>query len=123
MRIFNPSDIIIDVRGWYQAATERRELLALDDRMLHDIGITRVDVERAISERPARIVRLRSAMRPRKEAVSRAVVDAHIARAHRLRDEAFRQAFLAVGRWLRGAFRALRPQPTARIRKLAPVAR
>jgi uncharacterized protein YjiS (DUF1127 family) len=31
---------------WHERARQRRELYALDDRMLKDIGITRVDVER-----------------------------------------------------------------------------
>jgi uncharacterized protein YjiS (DUF1127 family) len=31
---------------WHERARQRRQLYALDDRMLKDIGITRVDVER-----------------------------------------------------------------------------
>jgi uncharacterized protein YjiS (DUF1127 family) len=31
---------------WRERARQRRQLYALDDRMLKDIGITRVDVER-----------------------------------------------------------------------------
>src|SRR5262245_41728148 len=86
MRIFNPTAMIIDVHDWYQRATERRELLAMDDRMLRDIGITRVDAERAAREQlPARIVPLRWAMRPRKEPIPRALIEAHVNRAHRLR--------------------------------------
>jgi uncharacterized protein YjiS (DUF1127 family) len=50
MRTFNPKDVIIDVRSWYQAATEKRELLAMDDRMLRDIGITRVDADRLANQ-------------------------------------------------------------------------
>jgi uncharacterized protein YjiS (DUF1127 family) len=124
MRIFNPNDIIIDVRAWYQAATERRELLAMDDRMLRDIGITRIDAVRAAREPMGRVVSLRWAMRPRKQAIPRTLIDAHIARAHRLHDETIRNTILGVGRWLRDAFRGLRrPQPIVRARKLAPIAR
>jgi uncharacterized protein YjiS (DUF1127 family) len=123
MRIFNPNDIIIDVRAWYQAATERRELLAMDDRMLRDIGITRIDAVRASREPMGRVVSLRWAMRPRKQAIPRIVVDAHIARAHRLREEAIRKAIFGAGHWLRYLFRAVRPQLIARATKLAPIAR
>ncbi len=31
---------------WHERVRERRQLYALDERMLKDIGITRVDVER-----------------------------------------------------------------------------
>jgi uncharacterized protein YjiS (DUF1127 family) len=113
MRISNPTTPFIDVHGWYQAATERRELLAMDDRMLRDIGITRVDAERIADEHRPRVLTRRAASSPR---IDRAVIDAHIARAHRLRNEAYRRAFAALWQWLR-------PQPKARIRKLAPVAR
>jgi uncharacterized protein YjiS (DUF1127 family) len=35
--------------GWHELARQRRALLALDDRMLKDIGITRADAEREAS--------------------------------------------------------------------------
>jgi uncharacterized protein YjiS (DUF1127 family) len=35
--------------GWRERARQRRALLALDDRMLKDIGITRADAEREAS--------------------------------------------------------------------------
>jgi uncharacterized protein YjiS (DUF1127 family) len=35
---------------WYERARQRRELYALDERMLKDIGLTRVDVEREASK-------------------------------------------------------------------------
>jgi uncharacterized protein YjiS (DUF1127 family) len=117
MRISNPTTPFIDVHGWFQAATERRELLAMDDRMLRDIGITRVDAAR-IAETPFRLVK--SAPVEAKPApplqIDRAKVDAAIARAHQLRNKAIRDAFASL-------FRLLRFQPKARIRKLAPVAR
>ena len=116
MRISNPVTPVIDVHGWFQAATERRELLAMDDRMLRNIGITRVDAERIADEHPLRLIALRKPSPPRLEPLDRAVIDAHIARAHHLRNEAYRRAFAALWQWLR-------PQPKARIRKLAPVAR
>jgi len=34
------------IREWRRRARSRRELLALDDRMLKDIGITRIDAQR-----------------------------------------------------------------------------
>ena len=34
------------IRKWRSHARSRRELLALDDRMLKDIGITRIDAQR-----------------------------------------------------------------------------
>lgn len=116
MRISNPMAPLIDVNGWFKAATERRELLAMDDRMLRDIGITRTDAVRIVDEHPSRLIALRKPSPPRLEPLDRAVINAHIARAHRLRNEAYRRAFAALWRWLR-------PQPKARIRKLAPVAR
>jgi len=115
MRISNPMTPFIDVHGWFQAATERRELLAMDDRMLRDVGITRTDAER-IAETPYRSAQRPPAAPAHPVIIDRAVVEAAVARAHRLRNEAFRRAFFDVLRWLR-------PQPKARIRKLAPVAR
>ncbi|MFQ6022724.1 MAG: DUF1127 domain-containing protein [Acidiferrobacterales bacterium] len=35
--------------AWHERARQRRALLALDDRMLKDIGITRADAERQAS--------------------------------------------------------------------------
>jgi uncharacterized protein YjiS (DUF1127 family) len=32
--------------AWHERIRQRRQLYALDDRMLKDIGLTRVDVER-----------------------------------------------------------------------------
>jgi uncharacterized protein YjiS (DUF1127 family) len=119
MRFSNPTAFVIDVQGWYQAAAERRELLAMDDRMLRDIGISRADAEQIAEhgyhpEEPA----LAKTAPVRPDQVDRAVVDAAIARAHRMRNEAIGQAFA-------GLWRSLwpQPQPNARIRKLAPVAR
>jgi uncharacterized protein YjiS (DUF1127 family) len=115
MSLSNPFNPVIDVRGWFRAATERRELLAMDDRMLRDVGLTRVDARRIADERRPFHV---PTFPPGNHSVpiERAVIDAHIARAHRLRSDAIRRAFVAL-------FRSLRPQPSARIRKLAPVAR
>lgn len=116
MSLFNLKEPIVDVRAWYRAATEKRELLAMDDRMLRDIGITRVDAVRIARQRPARIVRHRPQWPSHGGPISPELRDAHIARAHRLRNEAIRDAFAALYRWLK-------PQPIARLRKLAPVAR
>ena len=35
--------------GWHEVARQRRALLALSDRMLKDIGITRAEAEREAS--------------------------------------------------------------------------
>lgn len=35
---------------WHQRALTRRELARLDDRMLHDIGLSTADVEREINK-------------------------------------------------------------------------
>lgn len=123
MRIFNPSDIIVDVHAWYQASTERRELLAMDDRMLRDIGLTHVDAERIANQPLPPVVRV--GPRPPSESlrIDPATIDAHVARAHRLRDEAMRHALFSAARWVRDAIRSLRPQPIVRARKLAPIAR
>ena len=119
MRFSNPTAFVIDVQDWYQAATERRELLAMDDRMLRDIGISRADAEQIAEHgyrpeepapaKPARVAPL---------VIDRAAVEQAIARAQRMRNEAIYNAFVAL-------WRALwpQPQPKARIRKLAPVAR
>ena len=120
MSLFNSNEPILDVRGWYRAATEKRELLAMDDRGLRDIGITRADALRIAKQRPARVLAFRPPEPPHSGPISPELLAAHIARAHRLRDEAIRHAFsalfAAVSAWMR-------PQPNARLRKLAPVAR
>jgi uncharacterized protein YjiS (DUF1127 family) len=120
MSLSNPINPVIDVRGWFRAVTERRELLAMEDRMLRDIGLTRVDAQRIAHER--RPFDFLAFPPPGTDSVSidRAVIDAHVARAHRLRNDAIRSAFVALFRWLKPR---PSPQPIARIRKLAPVAR
>jgi uncharacterized protein YjiS (DUF1127 family) len=115
MRFSNPITPLIDVHGWFRAAIERRELLAMDDRMLRDIGMTRTDAKR-IAETPYQSEGGGSPAPWHPVIIDRDVIDAHIARAHRLRNAALRDAFL-------GLLRRLRTQPKARIRKLAPVAR
>ena len=120
MRFSNPTAFVIDVQDWYQAATERRELLAMDDRMLRDIGISRADAEQ-IAEHGYRSEEQPAPGEPAPVAphvIDRAAVEQAIARAHRMRNEAIYGAFVAL-------WRALwpQPQPKARIRKLAPVAR
>jgi uncharacterized protein YjiS (DUF1127 family) len=117
MSLFNPNEPLIDIKGWYRAATERRELLAMDDRELRDVGLTRVDVQRLIRE-PVTVSRPEQSGPTPPRPVPPEVVDAYVARAHRLRSEAIRAAFVAVFRWLMP-----RRQLIARARKLAPVAR
>lgn len=36
---------------WFERVRERRQLHALDDRMLKDIGLTRADVEHEVQKR------------------------------------------------------------------------
>lgn len=42
--------IVEVVSQWHQRAASRRELAQLDDRMLHDIGITSADVDSEVSK-------------------------------------------------------------------------
>jgi len=42
--------VLDTVAEWHQRAVSRRELAQLDDRMLQDIGVSNVDVEREISK-------------------------------------------------------------------------
>ncbi|HYZ40952.1 MAG TPA: DUF1127 domain-containing protein [Stellaceae bacterium] len=39
------NQVIATVREWRRRARERAELAALDERTLHDIGLTRTDAE------------------------------------------------------------------------------
>ena len=36
--------------GWWELARQRQDLAGLDDRSLHDIGLSRADVEREMSK-------------------------------------------------------------------------
>jgi uncharacterized protein YjiS (DUF1127 family) len=131
MSIPNLIDIGDVIHHWYQSAREKRELLAMDDRMLRDIGISRADAVR-IAETPTRKL---SRTSPKADAahqgwtlvefgpsmVDPAVIQAHIRRADMLRAQAMADMARKAFRWLRGVDG--RPQPKARIRKLAPVAR
>ncbi|WP_431855778.1 DUF1127 domain-containing protein [Azospirillum sp.] len=44
------SHLLDTLAEWHQRAVSRRELAQLDDRMLHDIGVTSADVEREIGK-------------------------------------------------------------------------
>jgi uncharacterized protein YjiS (DUF1127 family) len=118
MSLFNPNHPLIDVRSWYRAATEKRELLAMDDRMLRDVGLTRVDAVRIANQRSPRVTRFEPRGPSHPGPIDPKLVDAHIARAHRLREDTIRTAFATLFRWLKPQL-----QPKARLRKLAPVAR
>jgi uncharacterized protein YjiS (DUF1127 family) len=111
----NLVDIGSIVSNWYGNAVERRELLAMDDRMLRDIGVSRAE---AIEAAKQPLWRRRAPVEPLK--VDPDMVQRHIARAHALRARAMADAARTVLRWLFGRGSA---QPKARIRKLAPVAR
>jgi uncharacterized protein YjiS (DUF1127 family) len=89
------------VRGWFATATERRELLALEDRMLRDVGLTQADVGYLV-DRPAP----RGPSGPpqtvvRPSGIDPAVMQAYVDRAHVLRARAFGKMFGAIWRWLR----------------------
>jgi hypothetical protein len=94
----------------------------MDDRMLRDVGLTRIDALQIAERRPSRIERSAPRGPSGPALIPLEQRDAFIARAHRLRQEAFRDAFAALFRWLKPS-PAVRPQPIARVRKLAPVAR
>lgn len=112
MSLLNLNDSLIDVGSWYRAATERRELLAMEDRMLRDVGVNRLDVQRILRGCPAPVEIAPAWPAP----ISPQLRDAYIARARRLRNQAFRDAFLALLRWLK-------PQRIERTRKLTLVTR
>ena len=118
MSPFNVNVPIIDVRAWYRDAVEKRELLAMDDRMLRDIGLTRVDATRIASERSANVLRFVRRWPSHRGPISPGERAGYISRANRLRDKAVRDAFVALFRWLKADL-----QPIARLRKLTPVAR
>jgi uncharacterized protein YjiS (DUF1127 family) len=45
-------DLLRALLTWYVRERERRALAALDARMLHDIGLTRADVQVEVEKRP-----------------------------------------------------------------------
>jgi uncharacterized protein YjiS (DUF1127 family) len=46
---FGLADLVDLALTWMEVAGQRRQLAALDDRMLRDVGLNRVDVERETS--------------------------------------------------------------------------
>ena len=46
-RLHQALDVVAE---WHQRVVSRRELAQLDDRMLQDIGVNNVDVEREVSK-------------------------------------------------------------------------
>ena len=49
--VINPSkNILKTLKFWFERAHQRRQLGKLDDRMLKDIGISRLDVIREIAK-------------------------------------------------------------------------
>lgn len=120
MSLFHPNELSVDVGSWYRAATEKRELLAMDDRMLRDVGLTRIDALQIAKRRSTRILRFEPRGPSRPGPIAPEIRAAAIKRAHRLRDEAIRNVFVAVLAALRAW---IVPQPSARLRKLTPVTR
>lgn len=119
MSFSNLIDIGGVVRDWYRNATERRELLAMEDRGLRDIGITRADAIMAAS-RPLWRRRAVAAPTAAPLRVDPELVKCHVERAHALRARAMAGWVRTAVRWMS---RRSAAQPKARIRKLAPVAR
>ncbi len=116
----NLIDIRNIVQDWYRDAVERRELLAMEDRALRDIGITRVDAIAAATSRRRRAAAARHPAPPAPLRVDPETIQRHIENARVLRARAMADFARAAMRWLSGRTVG---QPKARIRKLAPVAR
>ena len=45
-------EVVATVLVWHERARQRRRLQDLSDRMLHDLGLTRADVEREVRKLP-----------------------------------------------------------------------
>lgn len=120
MSLFHPNDPIVDVGSWYRAATEKRELLAMDDRMLRDVGLTRIDALQIANRRSARVLKFEPRWPSPPEAIPPELRAAVVARAHQLRNKAIRRAFAVL---FAAPLTWLKAQPNARMRKLTPVTR
>lgn len=91
---------------WLATASERHELLAMDDQMRRDIGLTKVDVEYLV-DRPS----LKAPGTPpqtlvRPSDVGPAATRTYIDRAHQLRAQAIGDSVHALWRWLRVGLRS-----------------
>jgi uncharacterized protein YjiS (DUF1127 family) len=89
------------VHDWLMTATERRELLAMDDRARRDIGLTKADVEYLVNRPSLKVAAtpLQTMVRP--SDVDPAAIRAYIDRAHELRALAIRASFRTLWRWPR----------------------
>jgi uncharacterized protein YjiS (DUF1127 family) len=99
MNVSNSMDFGGFVRDWFATATERRELLALEDRMLRDVGLTQADVQYLV-DHPRRAS---PSLPPHTvdRSVDPAMIQAYVHRAHVLRAQAYGRMFRSIWRWLR----------------------
>jgi uncharacterized protein YjiS (DUF1127 family) len=89
------------VRDWFMTATERRELLAMDDRARRDIGLTKADVEYLVNRPSLKAPGTPPRVMVRPSDVDPAAFRAYRARAHELRAQVIGDAFRTLWRWLR----------------------
>ena len=47
---FRPLDVLPAAESWLDRRAQRADLAELDDHMLHDIGLSRADVEREVAK-------------------------------------------------------------------------
>lgn len=101
MSISNSMDFGGFVRDWFQTATERRELLALEGRMLRDVGLTHADVDYLVNRPVLRLPSVPPHTVVRPSDIDPAVIRAYVEQAHVLRAQAYGKLFRAIWRWLR----------------------
>ena len=101
MSISNSIDFGGFLRDWFRTATERRELLALEDRMLRDVGLTQADVEYLVQRPVLRLPSVPPHTVVRPSDVDPAAIRAYVDQAHVLRAQAYGKMFRAISRWLR----------------------
>jgi uncharacterized protein YjiS (DUF1127 family) len=101
MSISNSIDFGGFVRDWFQSATERRELLALEDRMLRDVGLTQADVEYLVHRPVLRLPAVPPQTVVRPSDIDPEAIRAYVEQAHVLRAQAYGRMFRAIWRWLR----------------------
>ncbi len=101
MSVSNSMDFGAFVREWFATATERRELLALEDRMLRDAGLTHADVHYLVEQPSLQVWPTEPHTLVRLSDVDPAVMQAYVDRAHALRAQAIGDVFRGIWRWLR----------------------
>jgi uncharacterized protein YjiS (DUF1127 family) len=101
MNISNSIDSGRFVRDWFATATERRELLALEDRMLRDVGLTQADVAYLVDHPALKAPSVPPHTLVRPSDIDPAAIRAYVEQAHVLRSQAYGRMFRAIWRWLR----------------------